>query len=43
MRPRVGNFADIIKIAIMFIKKTETQKVKRIRNFVLKLIYICIS
>ena len=37
-RPRVTNFADIIKIATMFIKTTvkDSQKVKRIRNYVSK-------
>ena len=35
---RVVNFADIIKIATMFIKTTfkDSKKVKRIRNYVLK-------
>ena len=37
-RLRVANFPDIIKISTMFIKKTfkDSNKVKRIRNFVLK-------
>ena len=37
-RPRVVNFADIIKIATMFIKATfkDSKKVKRIRNYALK-------
>ena len=37
-RPRVVSFADIIKIATMFIKKTfkDSNEVKRIRNYVLK-------
>ena len=36
--PRVANFADIIKTATMFIKTTfkDSEKVKRIRNYVLK-------
>ena len=42
---RVANFADIIKIAIIFIKRTfkDSKKVKRIRNYELSGIYICIS
>ena len=37
-RPRVANFADIIKIATIFISKTfkDSNKVKRITNYVLK-------
>ena len=37
-RPRAANFADIIEIAIMFIKPTiqDSKKVQRIRNYVLK-------
>ena len=37
-RSRVANFADIIKIASLFIKTTfkDSKKVKRIRNYVLK-------
>ena len=37
-RPRLANFADIIKIATIFIKTTviESRIVKRIRNYVLK-------
>ena len=36
-KPRVADFADIIKIATMFIKtKKEFKKVKSIRNYVLK-------
>ena len=37
-RLRVANFADIIKIATMFIKTTfkDSKKLKRIRNYVLK-------
>ena len=37
-RPREANFADIIKIATMFIKTTskDSEKYKRIRNYVLK-------
>ena len=37
-RPRVTNFADIIKIATMFLKTTfrDSQKIKIIRNYVLK-------
>ena len=37
-RPAVANFADIIKIPTMFIKKTfkRLKKVKRIRNYVFK-------
>ena len=37
-RPRLANFADIINISIMFIKKTfeDSKKVKRIRKYVLK-------
>ena len=37
-RPRVDNFADIIKIATMFIKTTfkGSKRVKRIRNYALK-------
>ena len=37
-RSRVANFADIIKIASLFIKTTfkDPKKVKRIRNYVLK-------
>ena len=36
--PRVGNFADIIKVATMFIKSTpkDWNKFKRIRSHVLK-------
>ena len=36
-RPRVTNFADIIKIATMFNKTTfkDPNKVKRIKNYVL--------
>ena len=36
--PRVANFADIIKIVIIFIKTTfkESKKVKKIRNYALK-------
>ena len=37
-RPRTANFADIIKVAIIFIKTTlkDSKKVKRIRNYELK-------
>ena len=38
-RPRVANFADIIKIATIFTKKTfkgSKKKIKRISNYVLK-------
>ena len=37
-RPRVVNFADIIKIATIFIKTTfkDSNKIKRIKNYVLK-------
>ena len=37
-KSRVANFADIIKIQIMFIKSTfkDSNKVKRNRNYVLK-------
>ena len=37
-RPKVTNFAVIIKIAIKFIKKTfrDSKKVERMRNYVLK-------
>ena len=37
-KPRVANFADIIKITTKFIKKTfkESNKVKQIREYVLK-------
>ena len=37
-KARVANFVDIIKITTMFIKTTftKTEKVKRIRNYVLK-------
>ena len=37
-RPRVANFADIIKIAIIFIRKAfkDSNKVKRNRNYALK-------
>ena len=37
-RPRVANFAEIIKITTMFIKKTfkDSKKGKRIRNYGLK-------
>ena len=37
-RSRVANFADIIKIASLFIKTTfkDSKKVKRVRNYVLK-------
>ena len=37
-RPSLANFADIIKIAIMFIKTTfkDSKKGKRIRNYSLK-------
>ena len=36
--PRVGNFADIIKIATIFIKETfgDSKNMIRIRNYVLK-------
>ena len=36
-RPEVANFADIIKIVAMFIKKIfkDSKKVKRFRNYVL--------
>ena len=42
-RIRVGNFADIIKVEIIFIKATfrDSKKVKRIINFLLKM--QCIS
>ena len=38
IRPRAANFADIIKIGIMFIKTTfrNSNKIKRIRNYVSK-------
>ena len=37
-RLRVGNFADSINIATVFIKKIfkDSNKIKRIRNYVLK-------
>ena len=37
-RSKVTNFAEIIKIASMFIKTTfrDSNKIKRIRNYVLK-------
>ena len=37
-RPRVANFANLIKIAAMFIKKIfkDSKKVKRMRNYILK-------
>ena len=37
-RSRVANFAEIIKIASMFIKTTfrDSNKIKRIRNYILK-------
>ena len=37
-RLRVGNFADSINIATVFIKKIfkDSSKIKRIRNYVLK-------
>ena len=37
-KPRVTNFADIIKIANLYIIKTfkESKKVKRVRNYGLK-------
>ena len=37
-RPSVANFAEIIKIAVMFFKTTfkDPEKVKKIRNYVLK-------
>ena len=37
-RCRVGNFADIIKVATMFIKSTpkDSNKFKRVRSYVLK-------
>ena len=37
-RPRVSNFADIIKIATMFTKTTfkDSKTVKRTRNYILK-------
>ena len=37
-RPRVVNFADIIKIATIFIKTTfkDSNKIKRVKNYVLK-------
>ena len=37
-RPRAVNFADITKIATMFIKTTfkDRNKVRRVRNYVLK-------
>ena len=36
-RPRVSDFADIIKIVATFVKKTlkDSKKVKRIKNFVI--------
>ena len=45
-KARAANFADIIKIATMFIKTVfkDSEKVKRIRNYVLKYnlyLYIC--
>ena len=38
-RPRVANFADIIKVATMFIKTVleDSKKMKRIKIYVLKL------
>ena len=44
-RPGVAIFADIIKIIARFTKKIfkDSRKAKRIRNYVLKSIYICIS
>ena len=37
-RPRVANFADIIKITIILIKTTfkDSKKVKKFRNYALK-------
>ena len=37
-RPRVANFLDMIKIAILFIKTTskDSSKVNRIKNYILK-------
>ena len=37
-KPRLANFADIIKIATIFIRTTfkDSNKVKRIRNYALK-------
>ena len=37
-RPRVVNFADIIKIATIFIKTTfkDSNKIKRVKNYVVK-------
>ena len=37
-RPRLANFADIVKIATMFTKTTfkDSKKLKRIKNYVLK-------
>ena len=37
-RPTVANFADIIKIATMFVETTskDPKRVKRIRNYLLK-------
>ena len=35
-RPRVANFADLIKISTMFIKTKKSKKVKKNRNYVLK-------
>ena len=44
-RLRVGNFADIIKVTTMFIKKTfkDSKKVKKIEIMHWNAIYICIS
>ena len=39
-RPRVANFADIIKIKTTF---KDWKKIKRIRNYILKCICTCIS
>ena len=44
-KPKVANFADVSKIATMFIKTAlkDSNKLERIRNHLLKWIYICIS
>ena len=43
-RPRVVNFVDMIEIATMFNKTTfkDSQKAKRIRNYVIKFIDLLI-
>ena len=44
-RPRVANFADIIKIATISIRTTikDSNKVKENRNYALKAVFSCFS